>query len=165
MPLIDVNGKARDIWRMINDDETLPEDGAVIVSLARLRDGADQRLSDRPLGVRMANTAGVEEVLGPGRRLDLIAVEFPAFSDGRGFSLARLLRKGGFAGELRALGPVIADQFAFAWACGFDTIHIPDLLADRQPPEQWRGTLGSISQSYQRGYRSHTDILSARHKR
>jgi uncharacterized protein (DUF934 family) len=165
MPLIDVNGLARDIWRVIGEDEALPDKGAVILSLARLRGGVDPGLGDRPLGVYIPNTVGFDEVSGLGRRLDLIAIDFPAFSDGRGFSLARSFRMAGFAGELRAVGPLIADQFAFAWACGFDTIHIPDALASRQPAEQWRTALGAMSQTYQRGYRTRADILSARHGR
>jgi uncharacterized protein (DUF934 family) len=43
----------------------------------------------------------------------------------------------GFAGELRALGPVSADEYAMARRVGFDSVEIPDDLAARQPQEQW----------------------------
>lgn len=66
-----------------------------------------------------------------------IRVTFPAFSDGRGFSIARLLRLHGFAGRLRAAGPVIADQYAMARRAGFDEVEIPDEIATRQPEAQW----------------------------
>jgi len=69
--------------------------------------------------------------------LHLIRISFPAFSDGRAFTIARRLRMMGFAGELRALGPVIADQYAMARRVGFDSVEIPDDLAARQPQEQW----------------------------
>ncbi|WP_347313182.1 DUF934 domain-containing protein [Defluviimonas sp. SAOS-178_SWC] len=69
--------------------------------------------------------------------IDLIRVAFPAFSDGRGFTLARQLRWRGYAGRLRAAGPVISDQYAMARRSGFDEVEIPDDLAARQPEAQW----------------------------
>ncbi len=67
----------------------------------------------------------------------LIRVAFPAFNDGRAFTIARRLRIMGYEGELRALGPVIADQYAMVRRVGFDSVEIPDDLAARQPQEQW----------------------------
>lgn len=69
--------------------------------------------------------------------LSLIRISFPAFSDGRAFTIARRLRMLGYTGELRATGPVIADQYAMARRVGFDSVEIPDELAARQPAEQW----------------------------
>lgn len=68
---------------------------------------------------------------------ELITVAFPAFSDGRGFTLARHLRTKGYAGRLRAKGHVIADQYAMARRAGFDEVEISDDLAARQPADQW----------------------------
>ncbi len=70
-------------------------------------------------------------------RIDLIRIAFPSFADGRGFTLARMLRRMGFAGRLRAQGHVIADQYAMARRSGFDEVQIDEVLADRQPQEQW----------------------------
>ena len=65
--------------------------------------------------------------------LPLIAIRFPVFTDGRGYSLARLLRgRHGYAGELRAVGDVLRDQLYFLQRCGFDSFA---LRAD-QPPEE-----------------------------
>jgi uncharacterized protein (DUF934 family) len=69
--------------------------------------------------------------------LTLIRIGFPAFNDGRAFTLARRLRQMGYKGELRATGPVIADQYAMARRVGFDSVEIPDDLAARQPEAQW----------------------------
>lgn len=66
-----------------------------------------------------------------------IRIDFPSFADGRGFTLARLLRLRGFTGRLRARGHVIADQYAMARRSGFDEVEISDDLATRQPVEQW----------------------------
>ncbi len=69
--------------------------------------------------------------------LTLIRVAFPAFNDGRAFTIARRLRMAGYKGTLRAVGPVIADQYAMARRVGFDSVEIPDELALRQPEGQW----------------------------
>lgn len=70
-------------------------------------------------------------------QLQAIRIAFPAFSDGRGFTLASQLRRMGFAGRLRAQGHVIADQYAMARRSGFDEIEISAELASRQPEPQW----------------------------
>ena len=54
-------------------------------------------------------------------QLALIEVSFPTFRDGRGYSAARILREGGYAGELRAAGDVLVDQLPFMRRCGFDS--------------------------------------------
>jgi uncharacterized protein (DUF934 family) len=54
-------------------------------------------------------------------RLRLIEVNFPAFTDGRGHSAARILREAGYTGELRAVGDVIVDQLPALRRCGFDS--------------------------------------------
>ena len=66
-----------------------------------------------------------------------IRIHFPSFADGRGFTLARLLRLRGYTGRLRAAGHVIADQYAMARRAGFDEVEISDDLARRQPHDQW----------------------------
>ncbi|ATG46300.1 oxidoreductase [Celeribacter ethanolicus] len=78
-----------------------------------------------------------------------IRIAFPSFSDGRGFTLARLLRLGGFQGRLRAHGHVIADQYAMARRAGFDEVEIPADLATRQPEDQWRARCDWRAHDYQ----------------
>jgi len=67
----------------------------------------------------------------------MLRIDFPSFADGRGFTLATLLRRAGFKGRLRAKGHVIADQYAMARRSGFDEVEIDDDLAARQPEDQW----------------------------
>lgn len=58
-------------------------------------------------------------------RLDLIAVDFPVFRDGRGYSIATLLRtRYGWTGELRAIGDVLRDQLNYMRRCGFDAFAV-----------------------------------------
>ncbi len=68
---------------------------------------------------------------------EYIRIDFPAFSDGRGFTIARQLRLMGYVGKLRAGGDLIADQYAMARRSGFDEVEISDDKAVRQPQEQW----------------------------
>lgn len=75
-----------------------------------------------------------------------IAILFPSFSDGRGFSLARILRdRLGFGGEIRAVGTLIPDQAQFLLRSGFDTAEI----ADPGATETWKTSLKIIGHNYQ----------------
>jgi len=70
--------------------------------------------------------------------LQLIRITFAAFNDGRGFTLGADLRCLGYAGILRARGPLLADQYTMLRRTGFDQVEIPDDIAARQPESQWR---------------------------
>lgn len=94
-------------------------------------------LAPDAVAVDLANTDAPEALAPHLARLQLIRVTFPAFSDGRGFTLARRLRMMGYHGRLRAQGHVIADQYAMARRSGFDEVEISDDLAARQPQSQW----------------------------
>ncbi len=72
------------------------------------------------------------------KHANLISIHFPAFSDGRGFGIARLLRAKGYTGRMRAVGHVIADQYTMARRVGFDEIEISNELAERQDAKQWQ---------------------------
>jgi len=63
---------------------------------------------------------------------DVIAVAFPKFNDGRGLSSAALLRRLGYAGELRAVGDIARDQLFFMARCGFNAFA---LRADQDPAD------------------------------
>lgn len=70
----------------------------------------------------------VEEVDAKLSSLDLIAIHFPMFADGRGLSLATLLRtRCNFNGQLRAFGEVQPDLTPFMRRCGFDAFVLKDL--------------------------------------
>ena len=88
--------------------------------------------------VDLSNTDDPAALQGHLDRLTLIRVAFPAFNDGRAFTIARRLRMMGYTGQLLALGPVIADQYAMLRRVGFDGAEIPDDLAARQPADQWQ---------------------------
>ncbi|WP_108858740.1 DUF934 domain-containing protein [Ruegeria sp. Alg231-54] len=79
----------------------------------------------------------------------MVRVDFPSSADGRGFTIARVLRLKGFTGRLRAKGHVLADQYAMARRSGFDEVEIDDALANRQPEDQWLARANWKDHSYQ----------------
>jgi uncharacterized protein (DUF934 family) len=123
MPLFRESGIVEDPWQALGDDAAVPADGMVLVSFARWREARAALLARRgPVGVALSNTDPVESLASDTARLDLIALHFPKFSDGRAYSQARLLRERlGYAGELRATGGVLQDQLPFMLRCGFDS--------------------------------------------
>jgi len=87
-------------------------------------------------------------------QIDLIRVDFPVFSDGRGFSLGNQLRALGFVGRLRAKGHVLADQYAMARRSGFDEVEIDRTLARRQPEPVWQARANWQVRDYQNRLRN-----------
>jgi uncharacterized protein (DUF934 family) len=161
MALVSDGAFVEDEWRRLADEESLPHSGKVIVSLERVAAAlADTRLA--AVGVFVANTVDPQAVAPFLPRLALIDIAFPAFTDGRGFSLARLLRRAGFAGELRASGRLTPDQYLHAIGSGFDRIEIPDELAQRHGEANWAKALRARSLSYQRGHAGGASILERR---
>jgi uncharacterized protein (DUF934 family) len=77
--------------------------------------------------------------------LPLVAVRFPKLADGRGYSIAALLRRRGFRGELRAFGDIGRDQLLFLERSGFDAFSLPP---DRDP-EAALAAFGELSVNYQ----------------
>ena len=110
-----------DSFRYVTDAAELAQDGDVIVELA-LWDEHKGALKNRAgkVGVQIQGDAEPEVIADDLKDLDVVAIHFPVFRDGRGFSLARILRRLGFAGELRATGDVLRDQMFFLQRCGFD---------------------------------------------
>ena len=130
----------------VPDGAELPDGGKPIVTLARYVASREALLGRYPaLGVRIASDKLPGDVPEPGR-LALIAIEFPRFSDGRGFSVARQLRdRHGFAGELRAVGWVLRDQLFYMERCGFNAFE----LKPGKPLESALEAFGEFTATYQ----------------
>ena len=161
MLLLDKSGAKADVWTR-SEGAAIDNISHALVAWEALPEALQQKSRDQRLGVIIPNNVSIAELKLVLRQLSLVAVSFPAFSDGRGFSLAKLIRNHGFTGTLRASGPLIADQFAYAISCGFDEIELPDASADRQPVEQWLKAVAQISHGYQRGYGDNRNILDQR---
>lgn len=166
MPLMRDFSFVNDHWRKLADNEDVPRDGDVIINFTRLDEVADRlKAQTGKTGLHISNTVKPAQLQPLFNQIALISVAFPAFNDGRGFSIAKRLRHLGFTGTLRATGPLIADQYAYAKACGFDEIDLPETLAQRQTADQWQKAANAISLSYQRGYHRPATILDQRRVR
>ena len=134
---------AENAWCVSYDEEALPEQRPAFVPLALWQANQnDEALSpllpsDTELTPELAQQVG---------KAPAIAVDFPAFTDGRGYTLARLLRERyGYAGEVRAVGDVLVDQLDYMRRCGFSAM----ALRDDQDPEDALRALSFISVRYQ----------------
>ena len=102
--------------------------GALLVPLA-VRQARKTELQQRgtPVGVWLDVTEGPEALADDLARLPVVAVNFPKFTDGRGYSSARLLRERfAYAGEIRAIGDVLHDQLFLMARCGFDAFALKE---------------------------------------
>ncbi len=128
MPTLIKNKRiAPDSWQLLEPaaDGGLPElplTGDWVVPFALWKEQRAQGAGERSgrNGVLLENTDDPRQLVGDFDRLALIAVRFPKFTDGRGYSIARELRRLGWKGELRAVGDVLRDQLFYMTRCGFD---------------------------------------------
>ena len=162
MPLLKNNTLVPETWLHTSADGELPA-GDVVVPFARLLKEWEQ-LSKRPgkLGVSLGNVDRAEALATFLPRLSVIVLPFPAFNDGRAYSIARQLRQMGYRGELRATGNVLPDQLQLMLQVGFDAFEI----TDRFPLEVWQKASEQMSLAYQRGlFRrgSEAEIWTERH--
>ena len=122
-------------WHLLPKDVTLEglsNSDDLIVPLALWRDHAHAlKARDGGLGVWLDSDEEVEEIAEDLQYFQVVALNFPVFTDGRHFSSARLLRERyGYKGEVRAIGDVLRDQLFFMKRCGFDAYAI---RPDRDP--------------------------------
>ena len=126
MPLVK-NGKIiNDPFVHVPDDEAVPEGGAVLITASRfLEDPALYAKRVGETGVIWPNNRDLDDLVPHLNQVDVVALVFPSFRDGRAYSQARLLReRHGYKGELRATGQVLRDQFVFMLRAGFDTFEV-----------------------------------------
>jgi phosphoadenosine phosphosulfate reductase len=115
-----------------------------LVTGALLMSGSEPAMVLEPT----ADAAALAAAAGAG---GVIAIRFPTFGDGRGHSLAVLLReRHDFKGELRAIGYLIPDLAPFLMRSGFDTAEI----TDGNDVETWQAALTRIRHLYQPGFRN-----------
>ncbi len=117
----------------IADDEPLPLLGPVTVSWDRWQSEESTLRARANVGVRLPNDVEPADVAARIAGVDRLTIDFPSFKDGRGYSLARLLReRHGYEGELRAVGDVLRDQLQAMRRCGFDSF---ELKAGKDPED------------------------------
>lgn len=143
-----VDGAARliddDPWQLLRAGDDMPAQGRLILPLAQWRERQDDAvLSGRQPshdGLWLAPDDEVDSLAICLPALPLIAVDFPTFRDGRGYSQAYLLRtRLGWSGELRAVGDVLRDQLSHMRQCGFDSFAV---RTDKSAQDALKGLAG-----------------------
>lgn len=104
--------------------------------------------NDCDYGIDLPSNTAPEALAGLNNAA-MIRIDFPSSADGRGFTLAAILRRAGYKGRLRARGHVLADQYAMARRSGFDEVEIDAALAARQPEDQWQFRADWQNHNYQ----------------
>lgn len=162
MPLIKAGAEIQNEWAFVADDDSLPESGSITLSLKRFLSAApDLLLRNEGVGVRLAPDDDPNELEPWLDRLRLIEVDFPKYTDGRGYSLGQLLRRRfGYAGELRAVGHVLRDQILYMNRSGFDAFE-----TSRAGLSELIKALEEYPAFYQPAADSHKSVLRRRHER
>lgn len=153
MPEIIKDGaRVEDPWVLLRDEissDLLEKHSGrdIIVPLEEwLQQQAPLTRHDGRIGVWLASHELPRQLGSALPGLPLIAVDFPAFKDGRGFTSARELRERfGYEGELRAIGDVLRDQLFYMARCGINAFD----LRDDQDPDVCLDALRDFRDSYQ----------------
>jgi uncharacterized protein (DUF934 family) len=137
------------LWQIVDEDHTdLAQDHIILpYSLwVANQDSLSQRVSEGKVGLLLEGEHNLQEQHESLASFALIAIRFPGFMDGRGFSVGRLLRERyGFTGELRATGSVIRDQLCYLQRCGFSSFDLDDDINVEAALE----SLSDFSEGYQ----------------
>jgi uncharacterized protein (DUF934 family) len=162
--LLDANGRrlGNDPWIYLDDGQPAEDQASVVVSVTRLQGEAEALLQRGPVGVKILPSDAIEEIAAYIPQLSLIAVDFPIYRDGRGFSTARLARERyHFKGDLRAVGDVLQDLVFFMLRCGFSSL----ALKARDAEAAFARAAGAFGAVYQPAADGRATIIAARSRR
>ncbi len=146
------SGFQADPWRHGNEAAQ-----GVILPLAAWLALDDSTWRGFAFGVRVAPSEAITPLLPHLHAIPLIALEFPAFSDGRSYSRAEQLRgRHRFDGRLRAVGDVLLDQIPHMLRTGFDEIEVSDAATIARLGQEMRPALpGHYQPAADSGARAH----------
>ncbi len=156
------DGKLTDnIYTDVSGDEEVPANGAIIVSLQQWQANQDALLNrSEPIGILLRSEEKPELIRDHLQQFAVIALDFPAFGDGRAYYYARLLRdRYGYAGELRAVGDVLLEQLHFMHRVGFNSF----LIESDDAANDWETAAADISVWYQPTGDGRDSVLELRH--
>jgi uncharacterized protein (DUF934 family) len=144
--LIKSGAVTQDRWTLLREPAAALPSSPVIVPLATWLASRAELASRIDVGVWLAPTDDPALLAGDVGTLPVIAVDFPRFADGRGYSIARLLRdRYGYAGELRAVGDIARDQLYYLHQAGFDAF----VLRDGKDAQDALASLRDFTDGYQ----------------
>ena len=135
----------RDAWHLVEAPSDPLPDRPVLVPLATWSERRAKLRGRGDVGVWLEPQEDPESLAADLPVLPVIAVQFPKWGDGRGYSSGVLLRRLGFRGELRAFGDIGRDHLLFLKRCGFDAFKLPP----PRDPQDALAAFGEFSVHYQ----------------
>lgn len=122
MPLLkDRTLVSDDPWVNLNEFEGVT-DQFIVLPLAQFLEPSLIAQPKERLGVKLSSDESLDDLMPHLTGLSIVEIHFEALRDGRGFSFARLLRRAGFHGEIRASGDVSRDRLDYLYRSGFDSV-------------------------------------------
>ncbi|MCK5881264.1 MAG: DUF934 domain-containing protein [Sinobacterium sp.] len=155
---------------IINDNYQVIAKDADITSVSQLPTGdiilpldlylnLKDELGERLVGVWLDSDQAPQPLAESLNSLALVAINFPAFADGRGYSYAYILRMQlAFKGEIRAIGDVLQDQMHYLNRSGFNSF----AMREDQNLEQAIVRLKDFSKSYQAAVLQQSPLFASR---
>ncbi|MEE8059106.1 MAG: DUF934 domain-containing protein [Pseudomonadales bacterium] len=117
-----------DQWQLLETAATDIPEGAVIVPVSVWNDQKDQLSGREQVGVWLDSDESPQLIADDLDNFAMVAINFPAVADGRGFSYGRELRElHNFKGEIRAIGNFIRDQLFYLQRCGFNAFALNEV--------------------------------------
>lgn len=147
-----------DHWQLITDEEQTLPNGAIIIPFAMWQ-AQKATLSGRTeLGIWLNSDESPQLIADSLKHFSVVAINFPVFADGRGFSYARELReKHQYDGEIRAIGHFIRDQLFYLQRCGFDAFNLNNTELEKS-----LSSFNDFSDSYQAAQDQPTPLFKRR---
>lgn len=134
-----------DNWTVLDKDAENAPEGAVIVPYNLWQEKKDQLTDRGSLGVWLDSDESPKLIANDLDQFELIAINFPVFTDGRGFTYGRELREQhGYTNEIRAIGDFMRDQLFYLRRCGFNAFALENTSI-----EAALDSLSVFSDSYQ----------------
>ncbi len=125
MTLIKNSEIVQDHWAVLDENQALQADHNII-DLDYWNANKDALIASKaPLGLLVQGDTSPDQFIDNIQHFELIAINFPSFVDGRGYSLAKTLReKHHYTQEIRAVGEVLPDQALYLTRVGFDALEL-----------------------------------------
>ena len=135
-----------DAWEVVAQDETATNSDQIFLPLSQIDNVKALIASGKEAGVWLDSDTDYEQLTAISKEVSVIAINFPKFADGRGYSLARILRdQCKYTGEIRAIGDVLLDQVFYMSRVGFDAYS----LRDDKDAQKVQAMLETFTDSYQ----------------
>ncbi|MFT6260918.1 MAG: hypothetical protein ACJAYK_001949 [Crocinitomicaceae bacterium] len=144
--LINQTSEIENTWTLIRDEAGDLSQANIMIPASYWVANQAEFEGRNDVAIWFAGDVNISDFDGKLDQFPVVGVDFPAFADGRGYSIAHLIiERQNYQGELRAIGDVLIDQLYFMKRCGFNTY----LLTDELEPKVAIQYFETFSEPYQ----------------